>query len=116
LRPLLVEHLEPALLQPRLDLGAHDALAGAGAGHWLVRSGSSKPTSTVSGCRVTPCVRSTRAITSRITARTSSAEPPGSAWMKLACLVETSAVPTRRPLHPDASTSRPAESPGGFVN
>ena len=42
--------------------------------------------------------------------------PPASAWMKLACLVDTSAVPIRRPLHPAASMSRPAESPGGLVN
>ena len=35
--------------------------------------------------------------------------------MKLACLVETSAVPRRRPLLPAASMSRPAESSGGFV-
>ena len=48
--------------------------------------------------------------------RTSSAEPPGSAWMKLACLGETSAVPIRKPFNPQASISRPAESPGGLVN
>src|SRR4029450_11547117 len=36
--------------------------------------------------------------------------------MKLACLGETSALPWRRPLAPQASTSRPAESPSGFTN
>ena len=37
--------------------------------------------------------------TSAISAHTSSADPPSSAWMKLACLGDTSAVPSRRPLH-----------------
>ena len=41
--------------------------------------------------------------------------PPGSAWMKLACLADTSAVPSRKPFRPHASISRPAESPGGLV-
>ena len=31
---------------------------------------------------------------------TSSADPPSSAWMKLACFVDTSAVPSRRPFRP----------------
>ena len=35
--------------------------------------------------------------TASITARTSSAEPPSSAWMKLACLSETHAEPMRKP-------------------
>ena len=54
-----------------------------------------------------------RGATSR---HTSSAEPPRSAWMKLACLVETWADPIRSPFSPAASTSRPAESPTGFTN
>ncbi len=54
--------------------------------------------------------------TSTMRASTSSARPPGSAWMKLACLVDTSAGPTRRPLAPATSMSRPAESPSGLVN
>ena len=36
--------------------------------------------------------------------------------MKLACLGDTSAVPSRRPFAPETSTSRPAESSGGFTN
>ena len=51
-----------------------------------------------------------------MSAATSSAAPPGSAWMKLACLSDTAAVPIRSPLAPAASISRPAESPGGLVN
>lgn len=35
--------------------------------------------------------------------------------MKLACFVDTSAVPIRWPLHPATSMSRPAESPVGLV-
>ncbi len=49
-------------------------------------------------------------------ASTSSAEPPSSAWMKLACFSDTRAVPTRKPFSPVSSMSRPAESPGGFTN
>ena len=40
---------------------------------------------------------------------------PGSASMKLACTGENRAPPTRSPLQPAASSSRPAESPGGLV-
>ena len=54
--------------------------------------------------------------TSRIKRSTSSADPPSSAWMKLACFSETRAVPTRKPLRPASSMRRPAESPSGFVN
>ena len=36
--------------------------------------------------------------------------------MKLACTGETSAPPRRTPLTPAASSKRPAESPGGFLN
>ena len=56
------------------------------------------------------------ACTRSMTRRTSSAEPPRSAWMKLACLGETSAVPMRRPFRPQASIRRPAESSAGLVN
>ena len=52
----------------------------------------------------------------RRSAATSSAEPPSSAWMKLACFSDTRAVPRRTPFSPAASTRRPAESPGGLVN
>ena len=45
---------------------------------------------------------------------TSSAVAPASAWKKLACFSDTTAPPTRRPLSPSASMSRPAESPGGL--
>ena len=41
---------------------------------------------------------------------------PRSAWKKLACLADTTAPPTRRPLSPSESMSRPAESPGGLAN
>ena len=41
---------------------------------------------------------------------------PGSATKKFACFSETTAPPIRRPLHPHASMSRPAASPGGLVN
>ncbi len=51
-----------------------------------------------------------------MSARTSSARPPLSAWMKLACFSETCAVPSRKPFRPAASISRPAESPGGLMN
>ena len=78
--------------------------------------GAAKPTSTVSACRSTPLCSCTRRATSAIRASTSSAGPPSSAWMKLACFVDTSAVPSRRPLQPAASIRRPAESPGGLVN
>ena len=70
----------------------------------------------VSATSETPDAAATRRCTSAIRASTSSADPPGSAWTKLACFVDTSAVPWRRPLQPAASIRRPAESPGGFVN
>ena len=47
---------------------------------------------------------------------TSSAVAPASAWKKLACLADTTAPPTRRPLSPSESMIRPAESPGGLAN
>ena len=42
---------------------------------------------------------------------TSSALPPSSAWMKLACLSDTSAEPIRRPRSPASSMRRPALGP-----
>ena len=42
----------------------------------------------------------TRSRTASITARTSAAEPPSAAWMKLACFSETHAVPIRNPRSP----------------
>src|SRR5690606_17393219 len=75
----------------------------------------SKPIRRVSGWRTTPVASRTRRATSTIRASTSSARPPSSAWMKLACLVDTEAVPTRRPLAPAWSMRRPAESPSGLV-
>ena len=44
------------------------------------------------------------------------AAAPGSATKKFACFSETTAPPMRSPLQPAASMSRPAASPGGFVN
>ena len=43
--------------------------------------------------------------TASITARTSAAEPPSAAWMKLACFSETQAVPMRSPRSPSPSMS-----------
>ena len=60
--------------------------------------------------------RATRRRTSAMSATMSAARPPSSAWMKLACLGDTSAEPSRRPRAPAASMRRPAESPGGLVN
>ena len=48
-----------------------------------------------------------------MTARTSSAEPPSSAWMKLACFSDTRAVPTRKPRRPSSSITSPADSWNG---
>ena len=50
--------------------------------------------------------------------RTSSAVPPSSAWMKLACLSDTCAEPSRSPRSPTSSMSAPAlTSPGtGLTN
>ena len=46
------------------------------------------------------CAACTRARTSPMSAHTSSAEPPSSAWMKLACLGDTSARPEPQALAP----------------
>jgi hypothetical protein len=55
--------------------------------------------------------------TSSITARTSAAEPPSEAWMKLACFSDTCAVPIRSPRSPSPSMSPPAAtSPGHRVD
>ena len=77
---------------------------------------SGYPTKRVSARRSTPEWASTPWRISAMSATTSSAEPPSSTWMKLACFGETSALPRRRPLSPAASMRRPAESSGGFVN
>ena len=77
-----------------------------------------KATRRSSGTRWTPVAASTRRWTSRTRPTTSAARPcpSGSAWKKLAWRSETQAVPTRKPFRPQASMSRPAESPGGLVN
>ena len=69
-----------------------------------------------SGTSAMPVASSTRRRTSTTRRRTSSAVAPASAWKKLACFGETTAPPTRRPLSPSESMSRPAESPGGLAN
>ena len=59
----------------------------------------------------------TRSRTASITARTSAADPPSLAWMKLACFSDTQAVPIRRPRRPRPSISPPAvTSPGHRVH
>ncbi len=63
----------------------------------------------------TPQRSATTPRTCSISACTSSARPPLSAWMKLACFSDTCAVPIRNPFSPAASISRPAESPSGLV-
>ena len=75
-----------------------------------------KPTIRTSVASSIPVVLRTSSRMASITRRTSSADPPRSAWMKLACFLETSADPIRIPFMPQASISRPAESPGGLVN
>ena len=115
-------HLDAAGPDPRVDRGR--AGAGVGAGDrprstldLRSRVDGVEADSRVSGSQVDAGVGRARApATSPMSARTSSARPPSSAWMKLACLVDTAAVPCRRPLPPAASMRRPAESPGGLVN
>ena len=63
------------------------------------------------GLEPTPVASCTRRRTRSISAYTSAACAPGSATKKLACFSETTAPPTRAPLQPAASMSRPAESP-----
>ena len=46
--------------------------------------------------------------TASITARTSAADPPSAAWMKLACLSDTHAVPMRSPRRPRRRSAPPA--------
>ena len=65
---------------------------------------------------VTPQRSATTPRTCSISAWTSSARPPLSAWMKLACFSDTCAVPSRKPFSPADSISRPAESSSGLVN
>ena len=87
--------------------GAHPATSRS-------HSGPQSPRNTTSGSRVTPKRRPTSARTSSPRRRTSVAVPFRSLTRKLACLSLTVAPPTRVPLRPAASMSRPAESPGGF--
>ena len=56
---------------------------------------------------VARCPRRTRSRTSSINAWTSSAEPPSSAWMKLACLSDTCAEPTRSAAQAELVDQRP---------
>ena len=56
------------------------------------------------------CAARTRARTSPMSAHTSSAEPPSSAWMKLACLVDTSAR-----AEPQALAAGRVDQPAGRV-
>ena len=105
-------HLDAPGADPGVDGAAWRARACVDVGHRQPstsgRGSGSKPTRRVSGCSWTPAwSRTERLHARRISARTSSARPPSSAWMKLACLVDTAAVPRRRPLPPAASISRP---------
>ena len=61
-----------------------------------------------------PSARRPGAGRSCISANTSSAEPPSSAWMKLACLVDTAAVPRRTALAP-GGVDQPAGGVAGRV-
>ena len=63
----------------------------------------------------TPHRSATTPRTCSMSACTSSARPPLSAWMKLACFSDTCAVLIRYPFSPAASISRPAESSSGLV-
>src|SRR5437764_415114 len=104
-----VDRLRPrrSLLLRRLPTGgrlrAHVSLA-------------SSPTTWSSGTSSTPLAFATRRCTSATRSSTSRAGAPGSAWKKFACLPDPTAPPTRRPLSPAASMSRPALSPGGLRN
>src|SRR5450759_3458094 len=91
---------------------AHRAEARTDAAGWA----ANRPTTRTSGTSHGPPLAATSARTCVIRSRTSWAPVPGDTTMKLACLSETRAPPRRWPIHPAASTSRPAESPSGLVN
>src|SRR5256886_3937665 len=74
-----------------------------------------RPTISTSGSIWRPNRRFTSTITRSIRRRTSAAVAPPSLTMKLPCTVDTTAAPSRAPFSPAAWTSRPAESPGGFL-
>lgn len=63
-----------------------------------------------------PVARATVSRARSISRSTSRAVAPPWFTMKFACTVEISAAPSRAPLSPAASISRPAKSPGGFRN
>src|SRR5205807_7841943 len=74
-----------------------------------------RPTRSTSVSNATPKRSDTLVWTRRISRSTSEAVAPPSLTMKLACCSEMRAAPSRAPFMPEASTSRPAESPGGFL-
>ena len=88
------------------DLGRRDVGAGSVvrrvAGSRVVRR--SRPGGPRCAARY-PVASATRGRTASITARTSAAEPPSAAWMKLACFSDTQAVPMRSPRSPSPSMS-----------
>ena len=79
---------------------------------------SANPTRRTSLRSSKPVSAATRSRTCSITAFTSAAVAPSPAWMKLACLSDTKAPPTRKPRRPTRSINSPAESwPGiGLTN
>src|SRR5690606_30884801 len=74
------------------------------------------PTMRTSGSSVMPKRSRTVSRVRSIRARTSAAVAPPRFTMKFPCTGEICAPPTRRPLSPAASISRPAWSPGGFFH
>src|SRR5260370_31895622 len=80
-----------------------------------VHAGDARPMTRISGSSSMPNRSWTRSRISAIKASTSSALAPPRLTMKFACLGETCAPPICSPLRPQASISRPAESPGGFL-
>ena len=73
------------------------------------------PTSSISGSSQMSNRFMTCSWMTCISARTSAAVALPVLMMKLACFGETNALPTRSPLRPAASISRPANSPSGFL-
>src|ERR1700723_3387288 len=105
----LGEPADPTTGRPSGTSRRHLVAAGAFAGGGVTTHGViPKPTKRFSLTSSTPDSSKTRDRTRFIREYTSTARPPGSAWMKLACFSLTTALPRRSPLHPAASISRAA--------
>src|SRR5881394_633872 len=74
------------------------------------------PTTRTSSSSRTPDCLSTSARTRSISSSISAAVASPELTMKFACFSDTTAPPTRAPLSPALSMSRPAKSPGGLRN